>query len=203
MRCFHSGGASPQRNVVRPEPPGTRAMSAAAGARRTRAPPFVDPSGYARHRPESTLLYRLVEQHHPAFRALRAETGRPLPGPTCSRNSRRSWIVGAWRRGSCGCVASSATRRCWSRSAARSAGSARRARLACGWDPAPTRPQTPSAALTGHPGRNPLARDRWFETPLRVVRTAVYTSRVHMGDRHEAHRHQAGAGVAPRVGTPR
>jgi hypothetical protein len=47
--------------------------------RRPRAPPFLDPPGYARHRPESTLLYRLVEQHYPAFRELRAESGRPLP----------------------------------------------------------------------------------------------------------------------------
>jgi ribosomal protein S27E len=43
------------------------------------APPFLDPPGYARHRPESTLLYRLVEQHYPAFRELRAEARRPLP----------------------------------------------------------------------------------------------------------------------------
>jgi ribosomal protein S27E len=44
------------------------------------APPFLDPPGYARHRPESTLLYQLVAQHYPAFRDLRAESGRPLPG---------------------------------------------------------------------------------------------------------------------------
>jgi hypothetical protein len=55
-------------------------MSVAARARRPRAPPFLDPPGYARHRPEATLLYRLVEQHYPAFRELRAETGRSLPG---------------------------------------------------------------------------------------------------------------------------
>jgi hypothetical protein len=55
-------------------------MSVAARARRPRAPPFLDLPGYARHRPESTLLYQLVEQHYPAFRELRAETGRPLPG---------------------------------------------------------------------------------------------------------------------------
>jgi hypothetical protein len=46
-------------------------MSAAARARRPRAPPFVDPFGYGRHRPEVTLLYRLVQQHYPAFRELR------------------------------------------------------------------------------------------------------------------------------------
>ena len=54
-------------------------MSAVNGARRQRAPPFLDPPGYARHRPEATLLYRLVEQHYPAFRALRSAAGRPLP----------------------------------------------------------------------------------------------------------------------------
>ena len=51
-------------------------MRAAAGRR---APDFIDPPGYARHRPETTLLYQLVEQHCPAFRELRAVAGRPLP----------------------------------------------------------------------------------------------------------------------------
>jgi hypothetical protein len=54
-------------------------VSDAAHARTIRAPPFLDPPGYARHRPESTLLYQLVEQHYPAFRDLRSEAGRPLP----------------------------------------------------------------------------------------------------------------------------
>ena len=54
-------------------------MSAATRARRERAPPFLDPPGYARHRPEATLLYQLVERHYPAFREMRAEAGRPLP----------------------------------------------------------------------------------------------------------------------------
>jgi hypothetical protein len=53
-------------------------MHAAVNAR-PRAPAFIDPPGYARHRPESTLLYQLVEQHYPAFRKMRAEAGRPLP----------------------------------------------------------------------------------------------------------------------------
>jgi hypothetical protein len=39
-------------------------MHAAASAR-PRAPGFVDPPGYARHRLETTLLYQLVEQHYP------------------------------------------------------------------------------------------------------------------------------------------
>ena len=34
---------------------------------------------YARHRPEQTLLYQLVEEHYPAFVALREAQGRPLP----------------------------------------------------------------------------------------------------------------------------
>ncbi|HMN46652.1 MAG TPA: transposase zinc-binding domain-containing protein, partial [Povalibacter sp.] len=54
-------------------------MSAAC-ARRTRPPSFIEPPGYARHRPESTLLYRLVEQHYPALRELRVQQGRALPG---------------------------------------------------------------------------------------------------------------------------
>jgi ribosomal protein S27E len=54
-------------------------MPAAAHAPRPRAPPFTDPPGYARHRPETTLLYRLVAQHYPAFRELRTTAGRPLP----------------------------------------------------------------------------------------------------------------------------
>jgi ribosomal protein S27E len=54
-------------------------VSAATRARRERASPFLDLPGYARHRPEATLLYQLVERHYPAFREMRAEAGRPLP----------------------------------------------------------------------------------------------------------------------------
>lgn len=54
-------------------------MSIAASARRPPAPQFLEPPGYVQHRPESTLLYQLVEQHYPAFRELRAEVDRPLP----------------------------------------------------------------------------------------------------------------------------
>lgn len=43
------------------------------------SPPFLDPPGCARHRPEATLLYQLVERHYPEFHKLRAEVGRPLP----------------------------------------------------------------------------------------------------------------------------
>lgn len=53
-----------------------------------RAPPFIDPPGYARHRPEQTLLYPLIEQHYPAFLAARAAAGRCRN--TCKRNSRRT-----------------------------------------------------------------------------------------------------------------
>lgn len=35
--------------------------------------------GYARHRPEQTLLYRIIEQHYPAFLTQRAAEERPLP----------------------------------------------------------------------------------------------------------------------------
>ena len=34
---------------------------------------------YARHRPEQTLFYRIVEEHYPTFRDLLAQQDRPLP----------------------------------------------------------------------------------------------------------------------------
>ena len=48
-------------------------MSVAASQRRPCSPQLIDPPGYARHRPESTLLYQLVEQM-----AL-ADSGAPVP----------------------------------------------------------------------------------------------------------------------------
>ncbi len=35
---------------------------------------------YARHRPEQTLLYQLVEQYYPELAELMADRGRPFPG---------------------------------------------------------------------------------------------------------------------------
>jgi len=35
--------------------------------------------GYQRHRPEQTLLYRIVERHYPAFTDHLAEAGKQLP----------------------------------------------------------------------------------------------------------------------------
>jgi len=46
---------------------------------RRRAPPFIDPPGYARHRPEDTLLYQLAEEHYPTLLAAREAADRPLP----------------------------------------------------------------------------------------------------------------------------
>jgi hypothetical protein len=40
---------------------------------------FIAPPGYSSHRPESTLLYRLVGGHYPTFRDRRAAEDRPLP----------------------------------------------------------------------------------------------------------------------------
>jgi hypothetical protein len=51
-------------------------MAARGGGR---APAFIDPPGYARHRPEQTLLYQIIAQHYPAFREAREAEGRPLP----------------------------------------------------------------------------------------------------------------------------
>ncbi len=38
------------------------------------------PFRYQRHQPEKTLLYQLVEQHWPAFRAMLKAQGKELPG---------------------------------------------------------------------------------------------------------------------------
>ena len=34
---------------------------------------------YKRHRPEQTLLYRIIERHYPAFKAVMSAQGNPLP----------------------------------------------------------------------------------------------------------------------------
>jgi ribosomal protein S27E len=47
---------------------------------RPHAPPFIDPPGYARHRPEATLLYQIIELRYPELVAVREAAGRPLPG---------------------------------------------------------------------------------------------------------------------------
>ena len=39
-------------------------MPPAACALRPRAPPFIEPSGYAQHRPESTLLYHTADHEN-------------------------------------------------------------------------------------------------------------------------------------------
>ena len=51
-----------------------------AASRRT--PLFIDPPGYARHRPDETLLDRLVAQHYPEFVAARLGSG---PAATAAR----------------------------------------------------------------------------------------------------------------------
>lgn len=53
-------------------------MSHSAAA--SNAAPDSDVGRYQRHRPEQTLLYRIVEQHYPAFTAHLAEQGTVLPG---------------------------------------------------------------------------------------------------------------------------
>ena len=56
---------------------------------------------YERHRPEQTLLYRLVEQHYPAFVAELAAAGGKCP-PTLRGNSRTTSSADAWSTVSCG-----------------------------------------------------------------------------------------------------
>jgi hypothetical protein len=45
-----------------------------------RVQPRPDASRYERHRPETTLLYQLVERHYPAFLEALGTRGRTLPG---------------------------------------------------------------------------------------------------------------------------
>lgn len=40
---------------------------------------FIAPPGYARHRPETSVLHQLVAEHYPRFRDRRAAEGRALP----------------------------------------------------------------------------------------------------------------------------
>jgi hypothetical protein len=47
-------------------------------ATQSRAPPFIDPPGYARHRPEETLLYQLVERYYPDLVAVRSRVATRL-----------------------------------------------------------------------------------------------------------------------------
>lgn len=64
------------------------------------APPFIDPPGYARHWPEETLLYQLIEQHYPAFLAAREAAGRPTsPAELTARSANvgGAMIFTPWR----------------------------------------------------------------------------------------------------------
>ena len=49
---------------------------ARATALKDSAPPGPQ---HERHRPEQTLLYRIIDRHYPEFLACMAEQGRPLP----------------------------------------------------------------------------------------------------------------------------
>ena len=44
------------------------------------ASPGIGAPPYVRHRPERTLLYQLVEEYYPAFKAHLAGRGADLPG---------------------------------------------------------------------------------------------------------------------------
>ena len=48
-----------------------------------------DAGRYQRHRPEQTLLYRIVEKYYPVFTAHLAARGRELPGYVQDRKSTR------------------------------------------------------------------------------------------------------------------
>ena len=90
---------------------------ASEGAR-PRAPSFIDPPGYARHRREATLLYQIVEQHYTEFVAVREAAGRPLPKYV---REEFAAYVAASGTGFCACAARTVTPRSSSRSAASAA----------------------------------------------------------------------------------
>jgi len=64
-------------------------------AARPRAPPFIDPPGYTRHRPEATLLYQLVERYCPDLVAVREGAGRPRASRSRSRSNAFSRTCGS------------------------------------------------------------------------------------------------------------
>ena len=71
MRSGITGGGSARSPVVlRPSPSGTRLGLAAPCVQDRR-----DGSGYRRHRPEETALYRVVEAQWPSFRERADERG--------------------------------------------------------------------------------------------------------------------------------
>ena len=52
-------------------------MSLARNATASQSP--TQTNGYERHQPDQTLLYQLVEQHYPAFKASLEAQGQHLP----------------------------------------------------------------------------------------------------------------------------
>jgi hypothetical protein len=61
-------------------------------AERLRAPPFIDPPGYARHRSEATLLYQLVERHYPELVATSKSFGSmPIRRSRTQPPTRNAW----------------------------------------------------------------------------------------------------------------
>ncbi len=95
-------------------------------AARLRAPPFIDPPGYARHRPEATLLYQLVERHYLELVATREAAGQPLPRYV--QEEFGAYLnAGASSTAFCACAARTVGPRSWSRSAASGAAFARAA----------------------------------------------------------------------------
>src|SRR5689334_18301406 len=68
----HGGVASPRSPIARTRSHGERGGAPACAT-------VYRSAGHARHRPEATLLYQIVERHYPEFVAVREAGGRPLP----------------------------------------------------------------------------------------------------------------------------
>ena len=72
----------------------------------------VGASAYARHRPERTLLYQLVEDYYPALTAHLAAQGKALPG--CVEHEFDEYLKCATlNMDFCGCVVRVAMQNVW------------------------------------------------------------------------------------------
>lgn len=104
-------------------------MSLARNATASQSP--TQTNGYERHQPDQTLLYQLVEQHYPAFKAsLKPKVNTCLA--TSNKNSTTSSNVAVWSMVSCGFAARIVITSVWSPSAVNDAAFALAA-VPAGW----------------------------------------------------------------------
>ena len=104
-------------------------MSLARNATASQSP--TQTNGYERHQPDQTLLYQLVEQHYPAFKASLEAQGQHLPR-YIQQEFKTSSNVAVWSMVSCGFAARIVITSVWSPSAVNDAAFALAA-VPAGW----------------------------------------------------------------------